>query len=173
MKIILSAAISVNGYIADENGSEDFLSHENWIAFTKLAKKTGNFIYGRKTYEAVKSWEKDYLTDLKDVVKLVISANKKLKPEWDFQRVDSPEEAIALLRNKGYEEILVTGGSSIYSYFLSHNLIDEIIFYVNPVILGKGKLVFNFEGKELKLELLESTELNEGILELHYKVFKD
>lgn len=172
MKIILFAAISANGFIADENGLEDFLSHKNWVAFTKLAQKTGNFIYGRNTYEAVKSWEGDYLGDFKNVVKLVVSKDKTLNPERGFQRVDSPEEALDVLKKKNFEQVLVTGGSSIYSYYLSHNLIDELILDVNPVILGKGKPVFSFEGKEVNLELLNSSPIGDGILELCYRVKK-
>ena len=51
MKVILSMAMSVNGIIADEDGSEDFLSHDNWIAFTKLANKIGSYIFVKKMRE--------------------------------------------------------------------------------------------------------------------------
>jgi dihydrofolate reductase len=53
MKVILTMAVSANGIIATKDGSEDFLSHDNWIQFVKLANKIGCFIWGRKTYEAV------------------------------------------------------------------------------------------------------------------------
>lgn len=171
MKVILSVAVSVNGMIADENGLEDFLSHKNWVAFTNLANKIGNNIWGRKTYEAVKSWNEDYLNDLKDVVKVVISSDKSINHEQGFEYASSPEEAISLLKDKGFEQVLVTGGSATYSYFLSHNLVDEIIFDLNPVILGKGKPAFSFDGNDVKLELLETNSLD-GIMEIHYKVIK-
>lgn len=80
MKIILTMAISINGIIATKKGSEDFLSHTNWIQFIKLAKKVGCFIWGRKTYEAVIKWESDYLKDLEGVKKIILSrSNLKLK----------------------------------------------------------------------------------------------
>ena len=40
MKVILYMAMSLNGYIARENGDEDFLSHENWNTFCELANPT-------------------------------------------------------------------------------------------------------------------------------------
>lgn len=49
-------AMSVNGFIATEKGDEDFLSQENWGKFRQLAEEFGNFVVGRKTYEAVKAW---------------------------------------------------------------------------------------------------------------------
>lgn len=172
MKIILSAAISANGMITDENGSEDFLSHKNWLTFAKLANKIGNNIYGRKTYEAVKSWNGDYLDEIKDVTKVIISTDQSPKHESSFKFVSSPENAISLLTDLGFKEALVTGGSSVYSYYLSHNLVDEIILDINPVILPKGKALFDFEGKQIKLELLETTPIGDGIVEFHYKVIK-
>jgi hypothetical protein len=57
MKIILTMAASANGIIATKTGSEDFLSHDNWIQFANLAKKVGCFMWGRKTYKAVMKWE--------------------------------------------------------------------------------------------------------------------
>src|SRR3989344_5585251 len=73
MKVILTMAISANGIIATKTGSEDFLSHDNWMQFVRLARKVGCFMWGRKTYEAVIKWEGDYLSDLKSVKKVIIS----------------------------------------------------------------------------------------------------
>lgn len=60
MKTTLYMATSANGIIARENGDEDFLSHENWKKFCELANEFGNFIVGRKTYDAVKKWDEGY-----------------------------------------------------------------------------------------------------------------
>ena len=70
-------AISVNGIIATKEGSEDFLSHDNWIQFVELAHKIGCFIWGRKTYDAVTKWKGDYLNDLKDVKKVAFSPSER------------------------------------------------------------------------------------------------
>jgi len=45
MKVILTMATSANGIIATKEGSEDFLSHTNWVQFVKLAKRLG-VLYG-------------------------------------------------------------------------------------------------------------------------------
>ncbi len=172
MKVILSMAVSINGFIADENGSEDFLSHENWIAFIKLAKRTGNNIWGRKTYEVVKTWQKNYLDDLKNVNKVVISTDKDIQLLSDFTLVNSPKMAIDYLSKQGYMEILVTGGSSIYSTFLREKLVDEIIFDIDPTLISRGIRGFVFDGLPITLELLDIEKLPEGIVELHYRVNK-
>jgi dihydrofolate reductase len=73
MKVKLFMAISLNAIIATKEGSEDFLSNDNWKQFVKLVKNIGCFIWGRKTYEAVSKWEGDYLNDLKDATKVILS----------------------------------------------------------------------------------------------------
>lgn len=171
MKVILTMAISANGIIATKTGSEDFLSHTNWIQFVKLAKKTGCFIWGRKTYEAVIKWEGDYLKDLEGLKKVVIS-HSAIDLQNGFVLADSPESALLLLEKEGFSEAIVTGGSTINSEFAKHGLIDEVIFDVNPSILGEGIPIFNPTDFQLSLDLIESEEIRDGIIELHYKVKK-
>lgn len=163
-------AMSANGMIADESGTEDFLSHDNWIAFVKLAKKIGNFVYGRKTYEAVLRWPPNYLEDLNGVVKIVISKDKSLKVQKGFDRVGNPKDAIDYLKINGFDEVLVAGGSIVYGSFLKEGLADEIIIDVNPISLSHGVPAFGNDIPEVGLKLLSTDNIGEGIVELHYKI---
>ncbi len=164
-------AISANGIIATQTGSEDFLSHDNWIQFVKLANKIGCFIWGRKTYDAVIKWEGDYLNDLKDVKKIIVS-HSPVELQEGFTLADSPEQALDILNKSGFKEAIITGGSTLNSEFAKRGLIDEVVLDVNAVILGTGIPVFAPEDFELKLELTESTKVSGSVFELKYKVIK-
>lgn len=169
MRVVLTMAISANGVIATKEGSEDFLSHDNWIQFVKLAHKIGCFIWGRKTYDAVSKWEGDYLNDLKDVRKIIISRSPIQLMEG-FTQADSPEEALKILESEGFKEAIITGGSTINSEFAKRGLIDEVIFDVNPSILGEGIPVFAPQNFQLKLELVDVERVGEELVEIHYRV---
>lgn len=171
MKVILSTAMSANGIIADKNGSEDFLSHENWLRFSELANRIGNNVWGRKTYEAVKSWSGKYLDSIKDVTKVVVTKNTSIR-DTNFVFVDSPKNAISYLTKRGFNEMLVTGGQSIYSAFLNESLVDEIIFDINPILMDSGIHAFRIEKSPLKLKLLSSQKINDDLVEVHYKLLK-
>lgn len=171
MKIILTMAVTVNGIIATNSGSEDFLSHDNWIQFVKLAKRVGCFIWGRKTYDAVIKWEGDYLRDLDGVKKIIISQSQPELKEG-FTLANSPEEAVAQLEKEGFTEAIITGGSTINSEFAKRNLIDEVIFDVNSVILGEGVPVFKPENFSMILKLIEATKVSDDVFELRYEVQK-
>lgn len=171
MRIILTMAISANGIIASKTGSEDFLSHTNWIQFVKLAKRIGCFMWGRKTYEAVSKWEGDYLKDLESVKKIIISGSA-IDLKEGFELAHSPEEALEILEKNGFKEAIITGGATTNSEFAKRGLIDEVIFDVNPSILGNGIPVFQTEDFELKLEFIDAEKISNGIVELRYKVKK-
>lgn len=171
MKIILTMAISANGIIASKTGSEEFLSDVNWHQFVKLAHKIGCCIWGRKTYEAVLSWEGEYLKDIQDVKKIIVSRSD-LKLKEGFELAHSPEGAVKLLEKAGFQEAIVTGGSILNSEFAKRGLIDEIILDVNPSVVGNGIPVFHPEEFALSLKLLNVEKITDEIVELHYEVKK-
>ena len=171
MKVILSMAISANGIIADKNGTEDFLSHDNWIQFVNLAKRIGCFIWGRKTYDAVSKWKGNYFKDIKDIRKIIISRSS-IPLIKGFSLSNSPEEALKMLESEGFKETIITGGSTLNSKFALRNLIDEVILDINPSILGEGLPVFKPLDFKLDLELIKVDQIKENIVEVHYKVKK-
>lgn len=172
MKVILFMAMSLNGIIAGEDGSEDFLSDANWQTFSDLAKLHGCFIIGRKTFEIVQKWP-DYNFNTIDA-KLKIIVSKKECPELEapFVGASSPIDAINKAVAENFNSVILTGGSTLNSAFLSESLVDEIILNVEPAIIGSGIPVFAKGNFEKRLKLLDATKITDDILQVRYKVNK-
>ncbi|WGM22382.1 bifunctional diaminohydroxyphosphoribosylaminopyrimidine deaminase/5-amino-6-(5-phosphoribosylamino)uracil reductase RibD [Paenarthrobacter sp. OM7] len=49
-----------------------------------------------------------------------------------------PAEALGMLFDQGVRHVMVEGGSSILSTFLGAHLVDELIVYMAPTLLGSG-----------------------------------
>lgn len=171
MRVILTMAISANGIIATKSGSEDFLSHDNWLQFVKLAKKVGCFMWGRKTYDAVSKWEGNYLRELEGVKKIILSQSE-MELQEGFILKHSPQEALEYLEEEGFQETIITGGSTVNSEFAKRGLIDEVRLDVNPSILGEGIPVFASADFEMKLKLVDTEKVGDNIVELRYTVIK-
>lgn len=170
MKVTLYMAMSVNGYIARENGDEDFISHENWETLGDLAREYGCLVIGRKTFEAVKMWGEEYSFDsFKDAEKVIVTRNKNFQAGENYTIADSPQEAVERLSGRGFERILVTGGATINSAFMKEGLIDEMILNVEPFVLGRGIRLFTEENFENKLKFISAEEIGGGIIQLRYK----
>ncbi|HCB59509.1 MAG TPA: bifunctional diaminohydroxyphosphoribosylaminopyrimidine deaminase/5-amino-6-(5-phosphoribosylamino)uracil reductase RibD [Arthrobacter bacterium] len=54
-----------------------------------------------------------------------------------------PHEALSLLYTAGIRHVMVEGGSLILSSFLAAGLVDELIVYVAPTLLGSGTPALN------------------------------
>ncbi len=111
MKVILHMAISVNGMIARENDDTDFLSHDNWVIFVELARQTGAMIWGRKTYEVVRSYGPSFLEDLNPVRKVVVSSDPDFTVEAGWEIAHSPQQALESLEEQQVPEVILVGGA--------------------------------------------------------------
>ncbi|KRE85053.1 bifunctional diaminohydroxyphosphoribosylaminopyrimidine deaminase/5-amino-6-(5-phosphoribosylamino)uracil reductase RibD [Arthrobacter sp. Soil764] len=54
-----------------------------------------------------------------------------------------PREALTMLYQAGIRHVMVEGGSRILSAFLSAGLVDELIVYLAPTLLGSGTSALN------------------------------
>jgi dihydrofolate reductase len=170
MKIILYMAMSLNGIIAKEDGSEDFFTEGIWKVFVDLAEGIGCIIWGRKTYEAVLTWPKKYINSIKKYKVIVVSADQKYEVGKGFTKVVSPEEAIEILSSEGFNKAIVTGGATLNSSFVRRGLVDEVMITVDSVVVGEGIPLFKPEDFEMKLNLLKIKKFTDDIVVLHYKV---
>jgi dihydrofolate reductase len=102
---------------------------------------------------------------------VVISQNHTCGKEANC--VDSPEEAVRILTEKGHTEIVVAGGSTINGLFVESNLIDEIRLDVEPVIFERGLPLFiTTIPTNLSLTLLSTEKVGTDGIHLHYAVQK-
>ena len=164
-------AITANGYIFGENDDTSWVSPEDFESQAKVAKRAGNIVYGRRTYDiGVKENTVPVLSCLNVVV---TSKSKQMETKKHFLFTDKkPRAIIKMLEEKGFSEILVAGGSILNNAFIKENLIDEIYLDIEPIILGKGSPLFVPTDIKLNLKLLELNKLSDQTIQLHYQVVK-
>ncbi len=165
MKVVLYMAITANGYIAKENNETPW-SNEEWESFSEKVKHIKNLVVGRKTFEIME--REGEFQKIGNPFTVVIS-NKEAN---NSKFINSPEEAIRLLEEKGFSKILVAGGGILNSSFMKKGLVDEIFLDIEPFLFGKGIQLFAENNFESKLELLETKQLSKNVIQLHYRVLK-
>ena len=82
----------------------------------------------------------------------------------------SPKEAINFAKRLKFKKILLAGGGNTNTKFMELNLINEVFFNIDPVLVGKGIKVFKESNFENKLKFLGMKRLKDGIIQLHYKL---
>lgn len=173
-KVILFIAMSLDGYIADENGGIDWLcgqdqTAENPDTYAAFIQNIDAIVMGWKTYNQIITELSPQKWMYKGLTSYVVS--HRLQPSTDEIKFTDrqPEELIRYLKKQNSDKnIWICGGAKIVSQLLCSDLIDEFYISVIPTILGKGIRLFYSEHQKIDLELIKSNNYN-GIVELIYK----
>ena len=170
----LFIATTIDGFIARENGSLDWL--EDMPNPEGLDYGYGDFIadidvvvMGRTTYESILGFGVDWPYANGDSFVVTSDKNYEVKTEKTevLNRIDT--KVIDEIKSISKKNIWIIGGGKLISEFLNLNLIDEMTITIIPIILGKGIKLFPNELNESKFQLLGVESFNTGIVNLRYK----
>ncbi|HZR38884.1 MAG TPA: dihydrofolate reductase [Ktedonobacteraceae bacterium] len=169
MKTILWATLTANGNYA-QSSAEHPPKSEAFNDFVAHAKAAGNFIVGRRTFEGMQAGGGNPFGEV-DIV--VVSQSIKEIP--GVKVVESPQEALNYLQEKGHTTALLSAGAYLHNAFLGQGLVDELIFNVAPVLEGKGlNLLLDQDHYQYKdVRLLDFKSLGGGVVQLHYAVSRE
>lgn len=160
MKVFIIAAVSVDGFIARHTDElANWTSKEDKKLFVTLTKRAGVMVMGGTTYRTIGQ----PLPGRRNIV----YSRQAINTEGVEVTQETPEALIARLKAEGYNEVAICGGRSIYSMFLDAGLVDELYLTVEPVLFGTG---IPLSDTAANLHLLDSEQLNENTLLLHYEV---
>jgi dihydrofolate reductase len=171
-KIVLYIATSLDGFIAKENGSLDWLFAIEGVGdngFTEFYQTIDTIIMGRGTYDHLMTMVEEYPHADK---KSYIFSRQENRQELHVEFVsDNVADFVQKLKQQEGSNIWLVGGADLLDKFLKENLIDELIITFSPIILGKGIPLFKIDNPELKLELKEQKHFGQFV-QVHYWVQK-
>ncbi len=130
-----------------------------------------DLLLGRKTFEIFEGyWPKhaDYWPGINEVTKYVIS-NTMDKSDWQNCVFFTSVTDIEKLKNSEGADIKVWGSSELVQLLLKHDLVDEFWLNIHPVLLGKGKKLFNNDAVPAAFTLVESVVSPSGVIMANYK----
>lgn len=164
MKVILIAALTVDGYIARSHDEQiNWTSKEDKKSFAELTKQAGVVVMGSSTYRTIGK-------PLPGRRNIIYSRQKTQEEGIEFTD-ELPEVLIDRLTQEGHESVAICGGRSVYTLFLEAAVVDELYITVEPIIFGHGiTLADGF--LNLSLQLIEHKLINENSVLMHYEVKK-
>lgn len=169
MKITLYANVSANGkLLLSENPDHQVPPEVTGLSLQQI-NRVGNLVMGRKSFEnfVTAFGGMDKIKEvLPDVVLVWLSAS--LETTGAYTVVSSPEAAVKYLEEKGFDEMLIGGGTETYNAFLEKDLITEVVFNLIPAITVGGVLGVN-DALNIKLRLIGQERLSNDVLQLRYR----
>ncbi|MBF0502259.1 MAG: dihydrofolate reductase family protein [Candidatus Riflebacteria bacterium] len=175
---------SLDGYFADAQGDMSFAHNEQpdaeWAAFVSdNAGGGGMLLFGRITYEMMASfWPTPVATAKMPVVaermnnlpKVVFSKTLDTAT-WNHTKLIkcNMTDEVRKMKNEPGDDMVILGSGSIVSQLAQHGLIDEYQIVVNPVVLGKGRTMFEGIKGMLSMKLIKVRTFDNGNVLLCYK----
>jgi diaminohydroxyphosphoribosylaminopyrimidine deaminase/5-amino-6-(5-phosphoribosylamino)uracil reductase len=141
--VTLKLAMSIDGKIALPSGESRWITGEEARAHAHGARARADMILvGRGTYEADRPKLDVRLPGLEH-----LSPRRALltrgRPAEGWTRLSAPEEIFGLA---DVNDLLIEGGSATASTFLLADLVDRMLIYRAPVLIGEGKSSVGYVG---------------------------
>jgi diaminohydroxyphosphoribosylaminopyrimidine deaminase/5-amino-6-(5-phosphoribosylamino)uracil reductase len=142
-RITLKLALSIDGKIALPSGESQWITGEDARRHVHLERSRSDMILvGRGTYLADKPRLDVRLPGLEER-----SPRRALLTRGDpvdgWEILHSPQDVHRL---HDVNDLLVEGGSATATAFLAEDLVDRILIYRAPIIVGEGKSSFGYVG---------------------------
>ncbi len=174
MSNIVFIATSLDGFIADKNGSLDWLNEIEPIesgdmGYSDHMERIDALVMGRNTLQMVLSFDVEWPYS-KPVYALSNTLSEVPKGyEGKVFLVKGPlKEVLKKLNKEGFKNLYIDGGITIQN-FLKEDLIDEMIITTIPVLLGGGASLFGELNNPLHFKHIKSERFDNGIVQNHFQ----
>lgn len=170
---ILYIAMSLDGYIADTNGSVDWLAGDGSAPDTNAEDAAffhsiDTIILGRRTYDQITTELSPEAWPYEPFMTYVIT-HHPLPAQANIHFTDElPSALVRRLRRQSGKSIWVCGGATIVQPLLRDRLIDRLQITLIPTLLGGGMRLFDTLTTEESLRLIR-TRTTDGMVELTYE----
>jgi dihydrofolate reductase len=174
--------ISLDGYFTDANNDMSW-AHQNadeeWNKFTsENASGGGMLLFGRKTYDLMVSfWPTKQAYDMMPTVaegmnnlpKVVFSRTMD-QATWNNTKLFKGNliEEVSRMKSEPGDDMVLMGSGTIVSQLTQARLIDEYQLVVHPLVLGRGRTLFEGVTEQLPLKRVNSRAFGNGNVLLTY-----
>ena len=180
-RLIYSAIMSLDGYVADADGTFDWAAPDEEVhtVVNDLERPVGTYLYGRRMYEVMVAWETMPLADqppfVQDFAQIWQAADKIVysktletvsSARTRIERAFDPE-AVRRMKARAGRDISV-GGPDLAAQAITAGLVDECHLFVAPIVVGGGTRSLP-DHVRLELELLDERRFGNGMVHLHYR----
>ena len=180
--LIYSVIMSLDGYVADEQGNFDWAAPDEEVHtfVNDLERPLGTYLYGRRMYDVMVYWEtaptldqpsfvQDYTEIWQAADKIVYSTTLESTSSTRTRIERNFDPAAVRQMKAAAEHDISVGGPGLAAGAIDAGLVDEFHLLVVPVVVGGGTKALP-EDARLELQLLDERRFNSGVVHLHYRV---
>jgi dihydrofolate reductase len=138
---------------------------------------TGGLLFGRRTYiDFYGVWpnrtDGNPFTDVLNNTQKYVASNTLKEPlPWmnsTLLKGDVPK-AVAALKKQLDKDLVILGSGELMRALAKHNLIDQYILLIHPLVLGSGQKLFAEDGTSMSLQLDGTKTTSKGVVIATYQ----
>jgi len=167
MKTRLWATLTANGSYAQASADQP-PRPEALADCAAHAAEAGNFIVGRRTFEAFLA-QPTRAGDTPVATTEIVVVTSRPVDVPGVTSVTTPRAALAHLAGRGHTLALLAGGEQLHNAFLADDLVDELVLVVAPFIASRGLQLAMPPARYCELELRSARTLGAGLVQLRYQ----
>ena len=187
--IICAMQVSLDGFIEGPSGELDWI--ENWEDSYGLMAQADTCVLGAGMYPGYEQYssavleapgaplpfsgkpatagEVDYAKWAHQTPHVVLSKSMQ-RAAWQATRIVGEFDDIARLKQQSGKDIYAIGGAKFVSGLIARGWVDELCLAIHPVLLGRGKALFEDSSQRHKLALAQTRPLPWGTVEFTYRL---
>lgn len=187
MRVVVINHLSLDGVMQapgapDEDTRHEF-RHGGWATQRSgpelgeaMRERMGDgfaWLFGRRSYDGMLSAWNDrggpFKAGLNRTTKYVASSDPSTDLRWPSSTLLTGDVVgeVAHLRESAAGNLVVMGSGQLVRSLLPHGLVDEMLLFVHPVVLGSGERLFGTDQRH-DLELVTQTVTQSGVLVVTY-----
>lgn len=168
-KLIISTAMTVDGVIEVSEWYVAEGGHDR-AALAQFDEAAG-LLLGRKTYEGLAPyWSPltgDWADKLNPMRKYVASRTLQEPLTWNATLIEGDlAEGVSRLKAELDGDLIVSGSGELARDLLEEGLVDELRFWIHPVVWSEGERPF--QGAQVRMRLVGSETFDSGVTLLRY-----
>jgi len=176
-KIVAGLFMSLDGVVeSPERWQMPYFNDEMGRAISAQMASSDALLLGRRTYQEFAAFWPNQPSDapfadyMNPTPKLVVSTTLD-SVEWDNSTLLTGDVAarLATLKQQPGKNLNVSGSGTLIRWLLSEGLLDELRLMVCPVVVGRGRHLFEDGGDNRALTLVDTTTFSTGVLSLTYQ----
>ncbi len=197
MHIILIDFMSLDGVVQAPGGRKEDtdggFAHGGWShpyfdpdvmgpVIDEVMQRSDALLFGRRTWQGMAAaWPEragDPFADTMNSIKKYVASRTLTEDDmtWSHSTLLPADDAIGAVRQLRAQEgrgVQVWGSPMLAAQLIEHDLVDELILMIEPLMLGGGKRLVPTDGQARPVELVSATPAGTGTVVCHYRRVRD
>ena len=177
-KLIISTYITVDGVIGPDPGAWGIFEGEGERFKYDQLLTADAFLLGRKVYEGLASYwptakdDTGFAERTNSLPKYVASRTLQEPLTWNSSLIKGDlNEGVTRIKQQHRGNLISFGCGELAFELVTQGLVDEVHFWVDPAVWGRGDRPFH--GGQVRLQLISTTVFDAGVVLLCYRPAPD